>query len=113
MFTLVLVVAPILLFGGMLLYLAAIAIAYIFNPSCLQTLKQTVSVNGQLTIGLPLAALAAFALVSIFWEFMPNTGKEPLALQVFGLAFSGSSGPISLWLACFLTFVVAMKTLSK
>ncbi|PON18080.1 hypothetical protein C2W62_09820 [Candidatus Entotheonella serta] len=113
MFALVLGSASAILFGGLLLYIFALAMAYIFNPSFLQPFKRSVEINGQLTIGLPLATLAAFALVSVFWKFMPEVDKEPLSLTVFGLEFSGPSGPITLWIACFLAFVAAMKAFSK
>ena len=64
-------------------------------------------------LGGPCAALSAFAIVAVFMKLFPSqsdTGGE-IQLKVFSLEFSGPSGPITLWLMCFLGFVAAIKLL--
>ncbi len=64
-------------------------------------------------IGLPWAAIFAFAVVAVLLRaFPPSTDSSgQLQLKAFGLEFSGPSGPITLWLMCFLGFVFALKLL--
>ena len=59
-------------------------------------------------IGVPAAAIAAFALVTVFWKLFPPPKGGELQIRVFSLVFSGPSGPIGLWIACFLSFVLAI-----
>jgi hypothetical protein len=63
-------------------------------------------------IGLPAAAMSAFAVVAILLRaFPPADANGPLSLKAFGLEFTGPSGPITLWLLCFLGFAVALRLL--
>lgn len=64
-------------------------------------------------IGLPCAAMSAFALVAILLHAFPPSSNESgaFAFKAFGLEFSGPSGPITLWLVCFMGFVVALRLL--
>jgi hypothetical protein len=64
-------------------------------------------------IGLPAAAMAAFAVVAILLRaFPPNADAAgSFSFKAFGLEFTGPSGPITLWLICFLAFVIALKLL--
>lgn len=64
-------------------------------------------------IGLPAAAMAAFAVVAILLRAFPPSAdvSGAFAFKAFGLEFTGPSGPITLWLVCFLAFVFALKLL--
>ena len=64
-------------------------------------------------LGIPCAAISAFAIVASLLKAFPPPSDEKgrLDLKVFGLEFSGPSGPITLWLMCFLGFVIALKLL--
>lgn len=64
-------------------------------------------------LGIPCAAVAAFAIVAVLLSAFPPAPSETgqLEFKVFGLGFSGPSGPITLWLMCFLGFIVALKLL--
>ena len=64
-------------------------------------------------IGLPCAAISAFAIVAILLKAFPPTatGGGDFSCKAFGLEFNGPSGPITLWLICFLAFVVALRLL--
>ena len=64
-------------------------------------------------LGLPTAAISAFAIVTILLRAFPTAPNASglLAFKAFGLEFSGPSGPITLWLMCFLVFVFALKLL--
>ncbi|MEO0699829.1 MAG: hypothetical protein AAFY81_08955, partial [Pseudomonadota bacterium] len=48
------------------------------------------------TIGLPMAAAAAFLVVSFF-----KTVDGPIKIEVLGLKFEGASGPILMWVIVF------------
>jgi hypothetical protein len=64
-------------------------------------------------LGIPCAAISAFAIVAVLLSaYSPSSDASgQLAFKVFSLEFSGPSGPITLWLMCFLGFVVALKLL--
>ncbi len=64
-------------------------------------------------IGIPCSAIASFAIVFILLRAFPiNKGADDgLMLKAFGLEFSGPSGPITLWLICFLALIFALKLL--
>ena len=59
-------------------------------------------------IGLPLAAFASLILV-VFLEH--TTG--PLEFEGLGFKFRGASGPVILWVLCYLSFVLSFKILWK
>jgi hypothetical protein len=57
-------------------------------------------------IGLPMAAAFAFILVVL----LPiNYGRTEF--QALGIKFKGASGPVVLWMICFVVIVVAVKLL--
>ena len=58
------------------------------------------------TVGLPLGAIGAFCIVYIF-EY--STGV--IEFEGLGFKFKGASGPIILWLLCFLGIVMGIKLL--
>jgi hypothetical protein len=64
-------------------------------------------------LGLPCAAISAFAIVAILLRAFPPLPNDngALSFKAFGLEFSGPSGPITLWVICFLAFAVALKLL--
>ena len=64
-------------------------------------------------LGLPSAAISAFAIVTILLRAFPPSpnANGSLAFKAFGLEFSGPSGPITLWLMCFLAFVFSLELL--
>ena len=58
------------------------------------------------TVGLPAAALVSLCVV-LFLEHTSGT----IELEGFGLKFKGASGPIVLWVLCFLAIATAIKML--
>jgi hypothetical protein len=64
-------------------------------------------------LGLPCAAISAFAIVAVLLRAFPPPSNEngAFAFKAFGLEFTGPSGPITLWVICFLAFVAALKLL--
>ena len=58
------------------------------------------------SVGIPLAIVIAFLLVSIL---QVTSGK--IEFQALGFKFSGASGPIIMWIACFLSMIVALRLL--
>ncbi|MBB5213321.1 hypothetical protein [Microbulbifer hydrolyticus] len=57
-------------------------------------------------IGVPLSALTALALVMALENVAGN-----IELETFGLKFKGASGPIIMWVICFLALVAGIKAL--
>ena len=57
-------------------------------------------------VGLPLAAVAALFVISVF-EI--TTGQ--IELDAIGFKFKGASGPIILWVLCFLAISASIKLL--
>jgi hypothetical protein len=115
--------AAIIVLGiGIVAYAIAI-FAYITGTGgpCRAALKEWFGVAPAQTIGLPCSAVAAFAIVAILLRPSPSLNKievasaseeiQNLSLKAFGLEFSGPSGPITLWLMCFLGFVAALRLL--
>ena len=57
-------------------------------------------------VGIPLAAVASFFLVSIL---QVTTGK--IEFEGLSFKFRGASGPIVLWIACFIVMVICIRVL--
>jgi hypothetical protein len=55
-------------------------------------------------VGLPMAAVAALFIVLVL-----RSTDGPLEFEALGITFRGGSGPVVLWLVCFLGIVVALK----
>lgn len=99
---------------GLLVYAFAAAIA-LFSPKwwLREQLREWFTAAPAQNIGIPCSAISAFAIVTVLLRaFPPNLGVDnALSFKAFGLEFSGPSGPITLWLICFLGLVVALKLL--
>jgi hypothetical protein len=59
------------------------------------------------TIGVPLSAICAFCIVLLLK--VANVG--PIELEALGFKFRGASGPVVLWIFCFLAIVFGMYLL--
>jgi hypothetical protein len=78
------------------------AVSMLINPSVFQiALKHFAA-----TVGLPAAALAALCLV-VFLE----SSSGPIEFKGLGFKFKGASGPIVLWVLCFLAIAGAIQLL--
>jgi len=91
-----------LLFIGMLAYLG-IMVAYFVDHTLF------VDIFGQkraFTFGLPISAIAAFAITCVF-EKLANP-SDKLSFKAFGLEFSGPAAPATIWIICYLTLVGSM-----
>lgn len=100
---------------GILVYFVTLALAFIFNVKRLSKFKQMIESNMAFNVGIPASGIGAFGIVALFWSAFPQLGpsEEPLSLQFLDLEFTGPSGPITLWMACFLSLVFAMYLLRK
>jgi hypothetical protein len=58
------------------------------------------------TIGLPMAASASFVVIAFF-----RSSEGPIKFEAFGLKFEGASGPIVMWVLCFVAIAGAIKAL--
>jgi magnesium-transporting ATPase (P-type) len=57
-------------------------------------------------VGVPMSAVTAFCIVSLL-----KVTNGPIEFEVLGFKFRGASGPIVLWVLCFLAIVVAFRVL--
>ena len=64
--------------------------------------------------GLPISGAIAFAIVCLLDTIAPATkdASGNIEFKAFGLAFSGPAGPITLWIACYLTLIASMQIVS-
>jgi len=69
--------------------------------------------NPAANVGIPASAFAAFVIVSVLWHVFPpdKSSNGPVQLKFFGMEFTGPAGPISLWIACFLSLILAVNQL--
>jgi len=100
--------------AGVLLYSAYIALALLpLGWRWAEQSRAWINAAPAQNIGIPAAAAAAFAIVSILLKVFPPAANDggSVSIKLFGLEFSGPSGPITLWAMCFLAFVFALKIL--
>ena len=57
-------------------------------------------------VGVPMSAVTAFCIVSLL-----KVTSGPIEFEALGFKFRGASGPIVLWVLCFLAIVVAFRVL--
>lgn len=57
-------------------------------------------------VGTPMSAVTAFCIVSLL-----EVTSGPIEFEAFGFKFRGASGPIVLWVFCFLSIVAAFHLL--
>ena len=79
------------LFSG--LYLVGIVLLFLYDPKFLELLYEQLRVF----LGVPLAGIAAFCVVLVLEV---QTGK--IEFEGLGFKFRGASGPVILWIFCFL-----------
>jgi hypothetical protein len=58
-------------------------------------------------VGIPLMAMAAFCIVI---SFKVAVGS-PLEFEALGFKFRGASGPVIMWILCFLVLTLALRVL--
>ena len=88
------------LFVGM--YLVGIVTLFLHDPTFLNLLYKHLSVF----IGIPIAGITAFCIVVVLEV---QTGK--IEIEGLGFKFKGASGPVILWIFCFLALTGAIKLL--
>lgn len=100
---------------GVAAYLVILGLAAFGSKEANSTagrLRTWVVSAGAQNIGLPAAAMAAFAVVAtLLRAFPPTDANGQISFRAFGLEFTGPSGPITVWLICFLAFVIALRLL--
>lgn len=68
--------------------------------------KEVIKDHFAATIGLPAAGVGAFLLVQVL---QISAGK--IEFEAFGVKFRGASGPVVLWVVCFLAVAAAVGAL--
>lgn len=96
-------VVVVLVLAGVLLS-APLAIIFILYQS--GDLLVLAKVHAQAIIGIPWAGGAAFIVVLVL-----RTSFGAINFKVLGIEFKGASGPIVMWVFCFLAEVSAIKAL--
>ena len=79
--------------------------AYVLLTDWNGPVAETLRSNGLITLGIPSAALGAFALVVA----LPAVAQEPLEFEAFTVKIKGPTIQIILWLICFICIVGAIK----
>ncbi len=87
--------------GSTFVYFLALDMAYA-QPWVMDVLKEHTAA----VLGLPLAAIAAFALVLVL-----ETKSGRIEFEGFGFKFCGASGEVILWVICYLAIVSSIKLL--
>jgi len=61
--------------------------------------------------GLPISGVIAFAVVALLDTLSPPSrdASGKLEFKAFGLTFSGPAGPVTLWIAVYLTLIASMQ----
>jgi hypothetical protein len=72
------------------------------SPTLAEFLKQ----HARVTFGLPIAAVVSLLLILVLRE---STGK--LEFEALGFKFRGASGPVVLWVLCYLAMTLSIKLL--
>ena len=102
-------VAAVLILIGIVALMALATYAVLSQPNAAAELRKDLINNVAGNFGVPAAALAAFVLVLVLWSrFPPSYLEGEVKLEILSLRFSGPSGPISLWVVCFLSFIFAI-----
>jgi len=94
----------------------AVLAAYFFGFMAWQTiwgrsdpdnwLTKLVDVHYAALIGIPMSAVTAFCIVSLL-----KVTNGPIEFEAIGFKFRGASGPIVLWILCFLVIVIGFHLL--
>lgn len=89
-----------IIFGGA--FILGGAVSMLMNPAVFEVALAHFAA----TVGLPSAALSALCIV-VFLE----SSSGPIEFEGLGFKFKGASGPIVLWVLCFLAIAAAIKLL--
>jgi hypothetical protein len=87
--------------------LVMLAYSFGFNPSH----ELLSSGPASYMFGLPISGVVAFAVVALLDTLSPASkdASGKLEFKAFGLTFSGPAGPVTLWIAVYLTLVASMQ----
>lgn len=101
-------VLVVLAIGGVVTY-AAMMLLYVCGLEPAHTLLATPPAFYM--FGLPISGVVAFAIVALLNTVSPAKEDEKgrLAFKAFGLEFSGPAGPVTLWVAVYLTLIASMQ----
>lgn len=80
-------------------------VAYILLTEWGGPIAEALLTNGLIAIGIPCAALGAFALVIA----LPAVAQEPLEFEAFTVKIKAPTIQIVLWVVCFICIVGAIK----
>lgn len=85
-----------------------IAVMVIWVVKIIAAITNEVVVNNLvLVVGLPLAATCATGVI-----LGVRQTEGPIEIQLYGLQLKGGSGPVILWVVCFLAIAIAIRMLA-
>lgn len=68
--------------------------------------EQTFIVQFPVIVGIPFSSVVAFIVVSLL-----RYTSGPIEFEVIGFKFKDASGPVVMWILCFLALILGIKTL--
>lgn len=89
------------------LFLCSIVVVMIYSLCTDEQWLEMAKEHSAASTGLPIAAVIAFLLVSI----LNITANEEIKIKAPGFELSGASGPVVLWIACYLALAGSLKLL--
>jgi hypothetical protein len=92
-------------FGAVFLGVASTIVFFWTIPEA-GVLKDVISKHFLAVTGIPLSAIAATVVISMF---RVTAGR--IEFKALGFQFRGASGPVVLWIFCFLAFVSGLRIL--
>lgn len=90
---------------GVIAFSAIIVLWVIFVDLTKQQYTDLILKHFPALVGLPMAAIASFFLVT----FLRQRSGEGIKFKGLGFEFNGPSGEVILWILCFVTITVAIK----
>jgi hypothetical protein len=91
-----------IILGSVIIALLAFVIGQWNNKNA----RQIVMDHLRATVGLPVAGVFSFLIVALF-----QSAVGQIQFQALGFQFSGASGPIIMWVFCFLAISGALRML--
>lgn len=86
--------------------------AYMSPSHSQSAFKTSISGNIPLNVGIPCAAAGAFGIVGLLLHaFPPEKQDGAIKVKFVGVEFTGPAGPVTLWIASFLSIVAAISLL--
>jgi hypothetical protein len=89
-------------------YFSFLAIHFLrSSPPSKSRLVSIIDENQAAAFGVPLSCVASFCIVVL----LQSAATGPITIDVWGFKLEGASGPVALWVTCFLAIILGVKAL--